>query len=1115
MKSNYLSRAQAAFVLLMLLFTFSLGLKANSVDVERARQVAKTFLNNNGAQSRGLRDVSTDAGFSNLYVFTTANSFVLIAADDCVQPILGYSLTGSFITENMPENIRWWLQSYSDQIQYAIDRASSPTQEVIRQWQELANGTTTNNRLRTVVGPLIATTWNQGCYYNALCPEDEAGECGHVWTGCVATAMAQIMKYWNYPAHGIGWHSYTLHFHPEYGEQTANFNATNYDWNNMMDYYEYYYDEQGNWHWDDTQTDEQRQAVATLMYHIGVSKNMSYDPSGSGTSSDITHALYYYFNYSSTKVNRDNYNDSEWITIIRNEINASRPVFYCGNGIGSHAFVCDGYDSDTYNNYFFHFNWGWGGDCNGYYSIDNMTPSDYDFSFSQDATIGIQPSTNNADPTNLTYTLNGRNVTLHWTSASGAVSYNIYRDMFYVGNVTTNSFTEIAPYGTSVYYVRSVDNNDVLSLSSNSVSVSVAYQIPEVSDLSATVLGDDVNLSWTAPEWCYPQTPTATLTYGEGPGEQCGGYNTSYFYAHRFLAADLAQYANKSIYKVETGVSNAQQSTIYIYIYTNTLNDNPDPNSLATTVMQTFSYPGAEGFLYLANIDLPDPVVISGTTDLWIVINQVVTDSWGGDFSGYVLPLRIIDTYNPNACYYGTSQILLTPFPHNGGESGPSWPINTYLTDGTYSYNIYRNGTNITNNVSNTSYSDNNLPNGSYTYYIKTNYYAGESAASNSVTAQVEVTWYNIGTSCEPTNGGTATGGGTYYNGQSCTLTATPAPGYAFVNWTKNGTQVSTNPNYTFNVDESASYVAHFQLQPYTISITVDPTEGGTVSGGGTFTYGQSCTVHATANTGYSFVNWTENGTQVSTNTDYTFTVTGNRTLIANFQPQSYIITTTVNPMEGGTVSGAGTYNYGQTCTLTATTNQGYTFINWTKNGTQVSSNSTYSFSVTESAIYVAHFQIQDYNISVTADPTEGGTVSGGGVYNYGQTCTLNVTPHENYIFIHWTENDIVVSEEQSFSFTVEGSHSFVAHLLYYDGLSENQDKDINIYPNPVNNTLTVKTSQPVNKWEICNISGAILYIVEKSTDMMEFQVSHFAPGTYLIRLTTNNTVLTRIFVKK
>ena len=223
MKSNYLSRAQAAFVLWMLLFTFSLGVKANSVDVERARQVAKTFLNNNGAQSRDLREVSNDAGFYNLYVFTTANSFVLIAADDRVQPVLGYSLKDGFITENMPENIRKWLQNYGDQIQYVIESSLSPTQEVTRQWQELVGGTVNTNRSRTVVAPLITTTWNQGIPYNMLCPQNTP-------TGCVATAMAQIMKYWNYPAHGIGWHSYT---HPEYGEQTANFNVTNYDWANI------------------------------------------------------------------------------------------------------------------------------------------------------------------------------------------------------------------------------------------------------------------------------------------------------------------------------------------------------------------------------------------------------------------------------------------------------------------------------------------------------------------------------------------------------------------------------------------------------------------------------------------------------------------------------------------------------------------------------------------------------------------------------------------------------------------------------------------------------------------------------------------------------------------
>ena len=149
---------------------------------------------------------------------------------------------------------------------------------------------------------------------------------------------------------------------------------------------------------------------------------------------------------------------------------------------------------------------------------------------------------------------------------------------------------------------------------------------------------------------------------------------------------------------------------------------------------------------------------------------------------------------------------------------------------------------------------------------------------------------YTINTSMNIADAGMVSGGGTYQQGQSCTLTAVPTAGYEFVKWTKNGTQVSTNAAYSFTVNQSATYMAHFQAQnsnSYTISTTSNPSSGGTVNGGGSYQQGQSCTVTATANSGYTFTNWTENGNVVSTNASYSFTVNGNRNLVANFVPVS------------------------------------------------------------------------------------------------------------------------------------------------------------------------------------------------------------------------------------
>ena len=310
--------------------------------------------------------------------------------------------------------------------------------------------------------------------------------------------------------------------------------------------------------------------------------------------------------------------------------------------------------------------------------------------------------------------------------------------------------------------------------------------------------------------------------------------------------------------------------------------------------------------------------------------------------------------------------------------------------------------------------------NASYTFNVTGN---------RTLVANFALNTYSITATADPTAGGTVTGAGTYNHGASCTLTATANTGYTFVNWTKNGTQVSTNASYTFTVSEAGSYVAHFSLNSYNVTATANPTAGGTVSGAGEYNHGASCTLTATANTGYTFTNWTENGSVVSTNANYTFTVEGARTLVANFTLNSYTITATANPTAGGTVSGAGEFNHGASCTLTATANTGYTFTNWTENGSVVSSNANYTFTVTGNRTLVANFTLNTYTIATAANPAAGGTVSGAGEYNHGESCTVTATANTGYTFSNWTENGTVVSTNSSYTFTVEGNRNLVANF--------------------------------------------------------------------------------------
>ena len=437
---------------------------------------------------------------------------------------------------------------------------------------------------------------------------------------------------------------------------------------------------------------------------------------------------------------------------------------------------------------------------------------------------------------------------------------------------------------------------------------------------------------------------------------------------------------------------------------------------------------------------------------------------------------------------------------------------------------------------------------------------------------------YTVNVSANPAIGGTVTGGGTYPQGQSCTVTATANDGYNFVNWTEGGNVVSTQANYTFVVNGNRNLVANFEaeVQTYNIRLSANPMLAGTVSGGGTFQEGETCTATASPNNGYNFVNWTENGNVVSTNASFSFTVTGSRMLVANFQAQSFTITATADPVNGGTVTGGGTYNQGQSCTLTATPATGYNFVNWTKNGQQVSTNTTYTFVVTESATYVAHFQLQSFTISLSANPADAGTVTGDGTYDYGTLCTVTATPNQRSIFENWTENGIVVSTEASYTFNVTANRdlvanfgmpmieitvsvdpteaanisgagtyeygatvtlilarnedwafqnwtedgievstdmvytfiatenrNLVAHFEYTEGISESSIA-AKVYPNPTQGEITLE-GEGINHVRIVNAYGQTVYNSKIDGEQVRIDLSNMAKGIYMMHIEAND----------
>ena len=296
--------------------------------------------------------------------------------------------------------------------------------------------------------------------------------------------------------------------------------------------------------------------------------------------------------------------------------------------------------------------------------------------------------------------------------------------------------------------------------------------------------------------------------------------------------------------------------------------------------------------------------------------------------------------------------------------------------------------------------------------------------------ANFTINTYNVTVTANPAEGGTVTGAGTYDYGTSVTIAATANIGYTFNNWTEDGEMVSTYESYTFTIADDHDFAANFTINTYNVTVAADPVEGGTVTGAGTYDYGTSVTVAATAIEEYSFINWTEDGEVVSTNESYTFTIYDDHDFVANFAMITYDVTVTANPVEGGIVTGAGTYAEGRPVTVTATANIGYTFDNWTEEGELVSTDESYTFTIYDDHDFVANFTINTYNVTVAANPAEGGIVTGAGTYDYGTSVTVTATANDGYTFYRWTENGSDVSYSSSYSFVVTEDCNLVANFV-------------------------------------------------------------------------------------
>ncbi len=531
------------------------------------------------------------------YAFDFANGgYVIISGDDVYTPVIGYSYKGEFSRTNVPDVYASFMQSYADMINYIRANQLEADQATIDEWARLltANASSLNTRKdNRDVEPLTSALWGQGNPYNLLCPEKNGQRC---MTGCVATAMSMIMYYYRYPITGTGSFSYIPS--PSIGTLSANFGDTYYAWDGMQDVVENGYP----------------LPIAELNYHCGISMSMNYCLYGTASgafSYMVPNRLLNFWRYNDAQYHeKQNYTTSSWIIMLKGQIDNGKPLYYDGTSTsGGHAFVCDGYQGDD-----FHFNFGWGGYQNGYYSLSNVNG----FYMDQGCVSEFYPS----DP-NYPYHAEGDSVITHksgsFTDGSGPIED-------YINNQTAtwlidpqteqDSISEIELDFTHFDldagdYVRVYDGattGDPMlgeftgsSLPSQLTSSGNKLLITLETNAGGTAAGFKAEFESSSPQWCLGMTelnePTGSFADGSG----------TFYYQHGATCMWLIEpeYAGT------------------ITLYFNSFETQEDYDVVTI-------YDGSTEIASFSGTDLPDPVeATSGSMFItWVTNTAVNAPGW-------------------------------------------------------------------------------------------------------------------------------------------------------------------------------------------------------------------------------------------------------------------------------------------------------------------------------------------------------------------------------------------------------------------------------------------------------------------------------------------------------
>jgi hypothetical protein len=1171
-------------ILFSLLCMAMTALYAAPVSPSVALQVASNFYAVNAGKSGSvsLTDVTSQSGFQEFYIFVhpQGKGFVIVAADDCVQPIIGYSLSTSFVFP-LPAHVQAQLQGYEEEIAYYKSAGIRATSEIIELWESMQNGSYTP-RNTTSVSPMLTTTWNQSPYYNNLCP-DSAGI--HAVTGCTATATAQVMKYWNWPATGTGSHTYT---DDNFGTLSANFGATTYQWSSMPNAL------------NSSSTTAQINAVATLMFHVGVAVEMDYGIGSSGAYtnsygySDLAcseNALKDYFGYKSTTIHsvyKNNVTDAVWVNVLTAEMDAGRPVIESGHGGGGHAFVCDGYD----NNGLFHINWGWGSAYDGYFAHNALNPggggtgsgSMGTYNQDQSLVVGIEPAGLHTSTQYLTLPQEGGTTsftvssnmssTTSWTASCNQPWLTVSPTTGYGSGVTTTVNVTATANNTGAVRLALV----TITQGTQSATVTVSQNECATSDMCQITLemNDSYGDGWNG--------SYLTLSSSSGFVYGTATFNDGNTATQQFSVCPsglILSWTSGSQWDNECSfvVNNASGQSLLTVSQTPTGTYSIANPCAGGTTCEVNTFPWTESFE--GDIDCWTVIDADGDGYNWERTYGGTHDAYGGNymmFSRSIYCNTVLNTENylisPQITLPSTGNYQLVFYAASSSNSNPDSILVKLSTTSNASASAFTT----------TLMPKTMIPHLPYQQYtINLSGYNGQSFYLAFVHESYNCMYlyldnisivsapqsYTITATSANNSMGTVTGGGTYTAGASVSLEATANAGYRFTGWDDGNTDNPRNITAMAN----ASYTAYFAdlgtgelhydngtlvnsmgaggtlywavrfpanvLSSYTTlssvrlwdmyagSYQVSVCQGGTnapgtqlasqtfsLNGTGAWfdaTFSSPLTIDPTQalwivlyNTGVnypaaastyagnpdgSWVSLNGNDWNSICNYDYDLTWMIRPVLSAASTPQTYTITAISSNDAMGTVYGGGPYTAGTTVQLTANAAPNHHFVSWNDGNT---SNPRY-ITVTGNATYIANFAVDQYQITVLSGNDAMGTVTGGGLCDYGSVVQIQAYPSAGYEFVYWNDGNT----DNPRDITVTGNATYVANFQPTVGIDGNNLSAVSVYSHDHQIVVCHAEGKSIEIYDV--LGKLVAYDTQNSQELRQFTIS--TKGIYLVRV--------------